>query len=233
MFTKIGSFLGTLAFVALTLSVGHAAYESSQYVPPPEAPTLQQEIASTVAITFADGYCSGWVLKGSHTVVTAAHCNEGGDNTQVFNVDFGDGKQHPFHIEKLGDNNFVQGPDLMTLTTSDATVPWPAGLAVCTFKPYHGETINLIGGPLGYSWTTSFGKVSYPDRNLDDDVQGPYGHFIQYDGALVPGNSGGPAIDVETGCVMGVGEMSTVKEINDIPFLLNWLTPASELADLK
>lgn len=231
MFKFLGS---VLLSAALTLSVivGHAFYEESHYVPPP---TLQQEIASTVAITFADGYCSGWVLKGSHTVVTAAHCNEGGDNTQIFGVDFGDGKQHPFHIEKLGDNNFVQGPDLMTLTTSDTTVPWPAGLAVCTFKPYHGEAINLIGGPLGYSWTTSFGKVSYPDRNLDDDeaVQGPYGHFIQYDGALVPGNSGGPAIDAAIGCVMGVGEMYTGRVMNGIPFLLNWLTPAAELSDLK
>jgi serine protease Do len=237
MFTKIGAFLGTLAFAIMMVAGLHAAYEVHNYVPKQVvvAPTLQDELKSTVAITMEGGYCSGWVLKGSHTVVTAAHCGEGGDPTQLFAVDFGDGKLHPFHEEKIGDSGFKSGPDLMTLTTSDTTVPWPAGMAVCTFKPYYGEYINLIGGPLGYSQSTTFGRVSNPDRNLDDDVMGPFGHFIQYDGALEPGNSGGPAIDAKTGCVMGVGEMSHVNANNEsgVPFIVSFLTPASELGDVK
>jgi hypothetical protein len=119
MFTKIGSALGALAFIAMVSLFGHIYYETSHYVPPP---TLEQKLENVVAVTTDSGYCSGWVLKGTHEVVTAAHCAEGLDPTAVLNVDFGDGKKHPFHIQKLGDADDTTGPDIMTLTTSDATI---------------------------------------------------------------------------------------------------------------
>lgn len=227
---KVLTTVALSVLVTMSLLVGHMMYESNQYVPPP---SIKSEIASTVSVYMDDGYCSGWVLKGTHEVVTAAHCAEGGDITQTMMVDFGDGTKHPFHIEKIGDANFSQGPDIMTLTTSDATVPWPVGMAVCTFKPYYGETLTLLGGPLGYEKTATIGTVSHPDRNLDDNVNGPYGHFIQFSDTVSPGNSGGPAVDTATGCVMGLAEMDQVKMVNGVPFFLAFLTPASELADLK
>lgn len=232
MFTKIGAALGTLAFAMVIGTFVHMNYESSKYVPPP---TLEQQLSNVVSIyTQAGSYCSGWVLKGTHTIVTAAHCVEPDDLTQPVIVDFEDGTgYHAFHIQKYGDSTFHQGPDLMTLTTNETNIKWPSGLGVCTFKPYYGEELNMMGGPLGYSKSTTFGSVSTPDRNLDDAVAGPFGHFIQYDGALLPGNSGGPVIDASSGCVMGVGELDLVKGEDGVPYMIALLTPASELADLK
>lgn len=231
MLNKIGSFLGFVSFTLMLLIGGHIKYEQSRYVPPP---TIEQSMKNVVSIMTAEGeYCSGWILKGSKTVVTAAHCIPE-NRTEPLGVDFGDGVIHLFHAEKVGDMEFNQGPDLATLTTSDATVKWPVGMAVCSFKPYYSEQLDLMGGPLGFSQSVTIGRVSNPDRNMDDIVMGPFGHFIQYDGALLPGNSGGPAIDSETGCVMGVADFIYVAARDtDVPFGVNYLTPATELSALK
>jgi S1-C subfamily serine protease len=231
-------FVGSSVLSALLVFgglVAHMKYESSQYVPPP---TLEQQLDNVVAIqTIGGDYCSGWILKGTHTIVTAAHCVPADDATLPVAVLFqGDETVRIFHVEKRGDENLKQGPDLMTLTTdtqTQAAIKWPAGLSVCTFKPYYGEHLNLMGGPLAYSSTISGGQVSNPDRNLDDAVQSTFGHFIQYDGALMPGNSGGPAIDSSQGCVMGVAEMLYAREADGQIFNLAFLTPITYLDQLK
>lgn len=238
MFTKIGSILGSIAF-GIMLAIGlHISYEESHHTKVITPPTLVQQLNSTVAIqTIGGSYCSGWILKGTHKIVTAAHCVEATDVVQpVFVLFEGDEKVRIFHVEKRGDENLQTGPDLMTLTTDTytaSTINWPAGLAVCTFKPYYGEALNLIGGPLAFSSTITSGKVSNPDRNMDDSVRSTFGHFIQYDGALMPGNSGGPAIDATTGCVMGVAEMLFAKEESGQVFDIAFLTPITYLTNLK
>lgn len=235
MFTKLSSYLGAVSFAFITIVTGHVAYERYIYVPPP---TLQQQLESTVSIYTMDGsaYCSGWVKKGEHVVVTAAHCAEGDPIAKLL-IDFGDGKMHPFHVQKFGDYDFRTGPDLMTLTTNDTTVPWPAGLAVCKFKPYYGERLNLLGGPLSYEKTISFGFVSNPSRNLVDHFPslGKYASdLIQYDGQLLPGNSGGPLVDSEFGCVMGSAELiAPAVPSFPYPYGLNFMTPISDLEALK
>ena len=235
MFTKICSYLGAVSFVVLSGLFGHIKYEESHVVPPP---TLEDMFKNVVAITTTNAYCSGWVLKGSHVVVTAAHCAPD-DVTEVLAVDFGDGKQHPFHIQKQGDFKLVDGPDLMTLTTSDDTVVWPAGEAVCKFKPYYGEKLTMFGGPLGFSWAASFGHVSRPSVDLTDlmtmtDTPKFAEHMIQYDGAMWPGNSGGMVVDDEVGCVMGSSELiKTAEPMSGFPDGVKFLTPASDLDKLK
>jgi S1-C subfamily serine protease len=233
MFTKIGSALGALAFTMMVGLFGHMSYENNKVS---TVPTLEQQLSNVVSIYTADGgsYCSGWVKAGEKVVVTAAHCAE--NPVAILYVDFGDGKPHPFHVQKMGDSNWILGPDLMTLTTNDTSVVWPAGLAVCTFKPYYGELLTLIGGPLGYDRTISYGSVSKPSRDFSNHVRiGSFANdLIQYDGQLLPGNSGGPAIDRQFGCVMGSGEM-IVPAMPDFPYPygLNYLTPISDLEKLK
>jgi S1-C subfamily serine protease len=233
MFTKIGSFLGSVAFAVLVALSCHAEYEVVQQVQPP---SLEQQLGNVVSIYTADGhaYCSGWVLKGTHTVVTAAHCTD--DMIAQLFIDFGDGKPHPFHVQKYGDSNWKIGPDLMTLTTNDATIHWPAGLGVCPFKPYYGEAVNLVGGPLAYEKTLSQGHISNPSRDMNDKIPNTTyaGAMIQYDGVMLPGNSGGPAIDQEVGCVLGVADF-IVPVMPDFPYPygLTFLTPASDLGKLK
>src|SRR5712664_595330 len=75
---------------------------------------LKEQMSSVVSV-YSDGYCSGWVLKGSHQVVTAAHCAPE-DVTTPVGVDFGDGVKHKFHVQYIGDTSYKKGPDLMTLT---------------------------------------------------------------------------------------------------------------------
>lgn len=234
MFTKLGSALGALAFTFIVATTGLHAYTSTNVVTPP---TLEQQLSNVVAIqTIGGDYCSGFVKAGTHEIVTAAHCLGGIDPVVPVAVLFEGSKDiRIFHVQKRGDENLREGPDLMTLTTdtdTQAQIKWPAGLAVCTFKPYYGEQLNLIGGPLAFSSTISFGKVSNPDRNMDDSTRSTFGHFIQYDGALMPGNSGGPAIDATQGCVMGVAEMLYAKPVAGQVYDLAFLTPITELEHL-
>ena len=199
-----------------------------------QPPILDQYVNNTVSVTSDGGYCSGWVKKETHEVVTAAHCADGLDNTAVFNVDFGDGTQHPFHIRRKGDEQLVQAPDLMTLYTNDVTIKWPVGFEVCQFQPYYGEDLVLIGGPLEISKSLEFGKVANPDVNVTESLtpDAKYGmHLIEFNGEMWPGNSGGPAVDLKEGCVMGSGELA--KLVSDgmtyYPMGVNFLTPMGDL----
>jgi len=198
-------------------------------------PPLQKQLDSVVSVTMDLGHCSGWVLAGTHTVVTAAHCQEGqAVPASPYVVDFGDGKPHDFVIEKKGDGeNFATGPDLMTLKTTDGTINWPKGFPVCKDPAYYGERVHLMGGPLAQSKTISFGTVSNPSRDLTDDL-GKFATFVQYDGVMLPGNSGGPAVDDVHSCVVGVAELALKADrSSNVPFGLNFLTPAKSLELIK
>ena|ERR1700679_4096070 len=169
-------------------------------------------------------YCSGWVLKGTHTVVTAAHCV--GPNPMV---DMGDGVYHPFKVDKIGDENWIIGPDLMTLISDDATIQWPTGLPVCNFKSFYGEPLVVFGAPLLMRNSMTFGLVGNPEQ-YDFDVTRP---FIQMDGKLLEGNSGGAAVDIDNQCVMGIAEVIHLSEPKSgSEYGIGLLTPADQLQEI-
>jgi Trypsin-like peptidase domain len=179
----------------------------------------------------AHEWCSGWVLKNTHTVVTAAHCE--GPNPAV---DFGDGVYHPFTISIKGDRSWKTSPDLMTLVTADSTIKWPLGLSVCAFPAYYGEPLVLYGAPLGIKGSMTFGLVGNPSKvdNDFDKNDGVTRPFIQWDGKGLEGNSGGAAVDLDNQCVMGVmdyGHLSSPQSGSD--YGISFLTPASQLGELK
>lgn len=103
-----------------------------------------------------------------------------------------------------------------TLVGSDES----ADLAVLKIKPNKGEkflaapfdkndsvavgdTVIVIGGPLGYKWSVSSGIVSGKSR--DGYRPGGIGEFIQIDAAVTHGNSGGPAFNLN-GEVVGIND---------------------------
>lgn len=103
-----------------------------------------------------------------------------------------------------------------TLVGSDES----ADLAVLKIKPNKGEkflavpfdkndsvavgdTVIVIGGPLGYKWSVSSGIVSGKSR--DGYRPGGVGEFIQIDAAVTHGNSGGPAFNLN-GEVVGIND---------------------------
>ena len=66
-----------------------------------------------------------------------------------------------------------------------------------------GDTVIVIGGPLGYKWSVSSGIVSGKSR--DGYRPGGVGEFIQIDAAVTHGNSGGPAFNLN-GEVVGIND---------------------------
>ena len=103
-----------------------------------------------------------------------------------------------------------------TLVGSDES----ADLAVLKIKPNKGEkflavpfdkndsvavgdTVIVIGGPLGYKWSVSSGIVSGKSR--DGQRPGGVGEFIQIDAAVNHGNSGGPAFNLN-GEIVGIND---------------------------
>ena len=144
--------------------------------------------------------------------------------------------QHPFHIRKKGDQKFDTGPDLMTLTTNDRTINWPGGFDVCPFSATYGEELAVMGGPLGRSKSVSFGRVGNPVVSLED-ITGPKKFargFVLFDGQVLPGNSGGPAVDVLYQCVIGSAELVQPAEpMAGVPYGLSFLTPISDLVAIE
>lgn len=204
-------------------------------VAPSPTQRVVNQLENIVAVTTDQGYCSGWIKKNTHEVVTAAHCAEGIDDTATLNVDFGDGKLHPFHIKHKGDPEFTTNPDFMVLYTNDKTIKWPVGFEVCQFKPYYGEEVILMGGPLSFSKSLEYGRVANPSVDLSTIVgkTATYSkHLIEFNGEMWPGNSGGPALDVHYGCVIGGGGLVKLASSDGFgaPVGVNFLSPASDLS---
>ncbi|HPF41293.1 MAG TPA: trypsin-like peptidase domain-containing protein [Phycisphaerae bacterium] len=59
-----------------------------------------------------------------------------------------------------------------------------------------GETVIVIGNPLGYQHTVTTGVVSATNRELVFDASHVYTGLIQTDASINPGNSGGPLLNI-------------------------------------
>jgi S1-C subfamily serine protease len=194
---------------------------------PTHSPTNQINLTetqkSTVYIISESSLCSAWVLKGTHKIITAAHCK---DEQMTVSFDATGDHKYPLKIVKEGDAQREVAPDVMVLTTDDPKAPWPVGLPLCTFKPYYGEDLVDMGAPLGIPGAMQFGKVTNP--HVDYGIGG----LIQFGNAIYPGNSGGAVIDTEQGCVMGIAELvhMTTPE-SQVPYGLYYLTPASAVEE--
>jgi len=198
----------TSAFTSILVLAGLHMYVNPQKMEPVKTPSVVSLQQSVVEITLLGEVCSGYVLKGTQEVVTAAHCLPD-DDTAVLQVKFqGDNSPHPFHVKKKGDHNFANGPDLALLYTNDTTIKWPVGLPSCSKPGALGDPLAMFGSPLGTSNNVSFGHLSNVAVDLTERLDGaPYAkNFIGYDGQAMPGNSGGPVVNLDTGCVVGVAE---------------------------
>lgn len=212
-----------MSVVSAALAVGFsvAAYNH------PKVHSLAELQASTVSLQMASGAtCSGWVRQGTHEVVTAAHCVADEPKSPVA-VDFHDGTGlHVFVANKIGDINGVK-PDLAVLTTKDDKIKWPEGLPLCNFKPYYLESVFLFGDPLGYQKVITTGNISNPSQAVPQARDTPY---IQYDGSLTPGNSGGAVVDIKYQCVIASADALLEAPNGDS---LKFLEPADRLGELK
>ncbi|HEY3897255.1 MAG TPA: trypsin-like peptidase domain-containing protein [Chthoniobacter sp.] len=78
-----------------------------------------------------------------------------------------------------------------------------------------GETVLVLGNPLGYGSSVARGILSAKNRSVTvDDVE--YHNLVQTDAAINPGNSGGPVVDI-SGKLVGVSSVKMAFTPQGVP----------------
>lgn len=165
---------------------------------------------SVVQIQTSHGWGSGFVLSESGLIVTCHHVI---DEAYFATAIFADGRR----LEVVGTAALAPECDVAIVVVDPSTSPAPlVPLVVADEKPKKGQPIVVMGSPLGLSFSQSEGSVSglrtagelakvsgnvYVHRHLAPDVS-----LVQVAASLMPGNSGGPAVDF-SGNVVGIGAL--------------------------
>lgn len=214
--TSIGAVLGTVAFTAL-IGIGvHQAIEIN-HLSKNRPPTLLNLMDSVVTLETGTSICSGYISAKDHKIHTAAHCFDFIDGAHDAVVHFRDDHTELWVTDKV-DTGFSDKTDRATLVPKEVSDSKPSGgLMDCSFVPYYGEPIVLMGAPLGVAKSISFGHVAKPDAGDG---------MIEIDVRMLPGNSGGPLLDMTLGCVLGTSEeVELAAPGSGVPFGLNYATP--------
>jgi len=143
---------------------------------------------------------SGFLISVDGRIITNTHVIDDAASVSAIRVRFRDGRRfavasvrrHPVH-------------DLALLQISNP----PSQLAYLHFAdglPQVGDELVILGHPAGLGWSLSQGRVS----QVRDDPGGERQVWIQTDGAMNPGNSGGPMLD-RYGQVVGVATQGLVR----------------------
>ncbi len=173
-------------------------------------PALTDLQDSVVRLDLPDGgSCSGWVLKGSNKVMTAAHCFETADpkvHGTSAKITFNDAHTAQYHVTKMGKADSVL-QDFAVLAPDGEAGRIPEGLSVCTSEAHYGQPIVAMGYPLGVDRVMFFGQVANPVYHATEEFSKDLEGAVVFSGQMYPGNSGGPIIDIETGCVVAQAEL--------------------------
>lgn len=226
-------FVTVIAAVFTTCGVGiaHQYYEVAHQ---PVVPTIPEMLGSVVQVHIGDhGLCSGWVLKGTTKILTDAHCAGEQPGIDQLTISFpNEAPEYVAHIVKLGDSDGTFAPDLLILETNTKVANLPTGLPLCSGKTYYGEFAAFLGSPLGVGGSTLYGYVSKPSTDLSDLGTFFEKDYIQMDAKMLPGNSGGPLVDMEEGCVIGMADF--IRIVNpevDVAYGNNYATSAATIND--
>ncbi len=139
-----------------------------------------------------EAFGSGFVVDPTGYIVTNHHVVDG---VSEVHVTFKDGTSLPAKI--VGDAGFNVDLALLKVDPEKPLVPvkWGNSRDVRV-----GDSVFIVGNPLGIGESVSAGIVSALNRNITET---PYDDFIQTDAAINHGNSGGPMVNVR-GDVIGV-----------------------------
>ena len=139
---------------------------------------------------------SGFIVDPSGYIVTNEHVVERAEDLKI-QVTTSDGKTY--------NARYITGDpsaDLALLKIETKT-PLPY-LSLKDVSPnLLGQSVLVVGNPLGYGHSVARGILSATNRTLAVNNEQQYEGLLQTDAAINPGNSGGPLIDI-SGKLVGV-----------------------------
>jgi serine protease Do len=144
---------------------------------------------------------SGYIVTNEHVVQRAAELN--------IKVTTADGKNYTAR--------YVAGSPEADLAFLKIDPPQPVPyINLADISPnLLGETVLVLGNPLGYGSSVARGILSAKNRAVTvDDVE--YHNLVQTDAAINPGNSGGPVVDI-SGKLVGVSSVKMAFTPQGVP----------------
>jgi len=151
---------------------------------------------------------SGFIVDADGTIVTNEHVVERAADLKIF-VTTSDGKTHTAR--------YITGDPAsdLALIKIDTDKPLPF-ISLDDLSPsLLGQTVLVLGNPLGYGSSVARGILSARDRSIE--VNGAeFNGLVQTDAAINPGNSGGPVIDL-AGRLVGVSSVKMAYTPQGIP----------------
>jgi serine protease Do len=165
---------------------------------------------------------SGFIVDPSGYIVTNQHVVERANELQI-HVTTPDGKTYTARYI-TGD----PAADLALLKIESKT-PLPY-LSLSDLSPsLLGQTVLVVGNPLGYGHSVARGILSATNRTLTVQ-EAEYKNLLQTDAAINPGNSGGPLIDL-SGKLIGVASAKMAFTPQGVPTQgIGFAIPASTVA---
>jgi serine protease Do len=151
---------------------------------------------------------SGFIVDPAGYIITNEHVVERAAELKI-SVTTNDGKTYTAR--------YIAGSpeyDLAFLKI-DAKEPLPA-IDPAALSPNHlGQTVLVLGNPLGYGSSVSRGILSAKSRTVTINEM-EYKNLIQTDAAINPGNSGGPVIDL-SGKLVGISSVKMAFTPQGVP----------------
>ena len=166
---------------------------------------------------------SGFIVDPSGYIVTNEHVVDRAEDLKI-QVTTPDGKTY--------NARYITGDpsaDLALLKIESKT-PLPF-LSLKELSPnLLGQTVLVVGNPLGYGHSVARGILSATNRTLSVD-NNEYAGLLQTDAAINPGNSGGPLIDL-AGRLVGVASAKMAYTPQGVPTQgIGFAIPAPTVAE--
>lgn len=166
---------------------------------------------------------SGFIVDPSGYIVTNEHVVDRAEDLKI-SVTTPDGKTYSARYV-TGDPS----ADLALLKIESKT-PLPFISLKDVSPNLLGQTVLVVGNPLGYGHSVARGILSATNRTLSLE-NNEYSGLLQTDAAINPGNSGGPLIDI-TGKLVGVASAKMAYTPQGVPTQgIGFAIPAKTVAE--
>ena len=187
----------------------------------PGEEVVRRVAAAVVAVELPDGSGGGILLNRSGVIATMQHVVEGWSNARIR---WRDGRVSTAWVIRSWREHdlafLLLEPDDAAAAAERVPHPLLEGEASGSRRARSGETIYVIGHPLGLAYSVTRGVVSADERHIDG------GTYLQLDAPINPGNSGGPVLDAR-GALLGIVASSRLEAEG-----VNFAVPAWRIREL-